>query len=231
MHALQQHILREITLGGPRRFAQLKPKQIDGNQFVYHLRALERAGYVSRTQGGYCLTAEGKRYVERVSIKEFKERIQPKIVTLAVVKNTKGEYLLYKRRRMPMRGLIGFPYGKVHLGERLEQAAHRELGEKTGLSATLKLRGHMYLTVHDEEELVTQMLCHVFAGREPMGDLREEFPAGDSFWRRIEDVPHKELMPGISLPSTFWTCTRTRLFQIATSRGAGAGGRCGICRR
>lgn len=198
MHTLQQHILREITLGGPRRFAELKPKRVDGNQFVYHLRALSREGLLTKSGERYCLTAGGKRYVERVSLESFKERIQPKIVTLAVVKNRKGEHLLYRRRRVPMRGLVGFPYGKVHLGERLQDAAERELEEKTGLSALLKLRGHVYLTVHDEEELVTQMLCHIFVGREPVGDLRDEFPAGDSFWSRIEDVPQRERMPGVT---------------------------------
>ena len=96
-----------------------------------------------------------------------------------------------------MRHLVGFPYGKIHLGERLEEAAKRELEEKTGLSADLRLRGHVYLTIHDEEELVAHMLCHIFSGREPQGELREEFPAGDTFWRRVEDVPRRELMPGV----------------------------------
>jgi len=197
MNALQQHILKEVILNGPRRFAQFKPKGIDGNQFVYHLRALERAGYLKQERGHYILTPSGKRYAERVSLEGFKERIQPKIVTLVVIKNTKDEYLLYRRRRVPMRNLVGFPYGKIHMGERLEEAAQRELKEKTGLSADLRLRGHMYLTVHDEEELVTHMLCHVFSGRESYGELREEFPAGDTFWCHIEDVPRRELMPGV----------------------------------
>ena len=197
MHALQQHILKELTLNGSQRFAQIKPQRIDGNQFVYHLRALERTGYVRHAGSEYRLTPAGKRYVERVSLKEFKERIQPKIVTLAVVKNTKGEYLLYRRRRVPMRNLIGFPYGKIHLGERLAEAAQRELEEKTGLAAALKLRGHVYLTIHDEEELVTQMLAHIFVGREPLGDLRDAFAAGDSFWARLEEIPRQELMPGV----------------------------------
>lgn len=197
MHALQQHILREVTLEGPRRFADIKPESVDGNQFVYHLRALMRAGLLAKSRERYILTPEGKRYVERVSLEGFKERIQPKIVTLAAITNTHGEYLLYRRRRVPMRHLVGFPYGKIHMGERLQGAAERELQEKTGFSAALRLRGHVYLTVHDEEELVTQMLAHVFSGRNPEGELREEFPAGSSFWRRIEDVPSRELMPGV----------------------------------
>src|SRR4051812_39165870 len=123
MHALQQHILKEVILNGSRRFGQIKPKGVDGNQFVYHLRALERAGYVKNERGQYGLTAAGKRYAEHISLEGFKERIQPKIVTLAVVKNTKGEYLLYRRRRVPMRNLVGFPYGKIHLGEQLLEAA------------------------------------------------------------------------------------------------------------
>jgi len=198
MHGLQQHILREITLGGPRRFAQMKPKRVDGNQFVYHLRALARAGYVSPWQGKYILTPLGKRYAERVSLEGYQERIQPKIVTLLVLKNAKGEHLLYKRMRVPFRYLIGFPYGKIHLGERLEEAAQRELAEKTGLSAKLVMRGSVYLTVHDEEELLTHTLVHVFVGKNPKGTLREHMPSGDCLWAKAGEIPKEKLMPGVS---------------------------------
>src|SRR5436189_190302 len=135
MHYLQQHILKSIVLNGPRRFAQMKPREVDGNRFVYHLRALMREGYVEPHQKAYILTAEGKRYAEGMSLESFKERVQPKIVTLIVLKNKKGEYLLWKRRRVPFRNMVSFPYGKIHLGERLEDAAARELLEKTGLNA------------------------------------------------------------------------------------------------
>lgn len=196
MHRLQQHILKEITLTGPRRFTELKPKSIEGNKFVYHLHALIREGYVAPHKNAYILTAAGKRYAERMSLESYQERVQPKIVTLLVLKNKQGEYLLYKRRRVPFRNMVSFPYGKMHLGERVEDAAARELIEKTGLSAVLTFRGSVYLAIHDEEEIVSHMLCHVFTGKKYQGDLRAQTPAGDCFWGNPYTLDTRFCMPG-----------------------------------
>jgi 8-oxo-dGTP diphosphatase len=197
MHALQAHILKTLTLEGPCRFAQVKPERVDSNKFVYHLRALMRSGHIAQRGERYMLTAAGKRYAEAVSLDTYQPRAQPKIVTLVVVQDAQKRYLLYRRRRVPMRSLVGFPYGKIHVGERIEEAAVRELREKAGISAKLALRGHVYLTIHDEEDLVANMLAHIYTGIYPEGELKERFEAGESFWSRIEDIPRKERMPGV----------------------------------
>ncbi|MBN9244456.1 MAG: NUDIX domain-containing protein [Mesorhizobium sp.] len=54
-------------------------------------------------------------------------------VSVAVVRG--ATVLLVKRALPPSQGLFAFPGGKVEAGERLEQAARRELFEETGLSA------------------------------------------------------------------------------------------------
>lgn len=197
MHAIQSHILKKLTLESVCRFAELKPERIDSNKFVYHLSALQRSGHILQRGGRYCLTAAGKRYAEAVSLDSYQPRAQPKIVTLAVVQDAQKRYLLYRRKRVPMRGLIGFPYGKIHIGERIDEAVVRELKEKARITAHLRLRGHVYLTIHDEEELVANMLAHIYTGLYPEGELREHFEAGESFWARIEDVPRHERMPGV----------------------------------
>ncbi len=197
MHSMQQHILRELTLNRARRFGELKPSDIESNKFVYHLDTLKKRGLVHKHADSYRLTAAGKRFAERVSLERYEERAQPKVVTLVVLKNKLGQHLLYRRRRVPFMGLVGFPNGKMHLGERTEDAAARELKEKTGLVAEVSFRGSVYLCVHDEEELVTHMLAHVFVGRQPRGALSGHMPAGECFWRALEDVPTEERMPGV----------------------------------
>jgi ADP-ribose pyrophosphatase YjhB (NUDIX family) len=196
MHYLQQHILKSLILGGSRRFGEMKPPQVEGNRFTYHLRAVMRAGYVSAHAGAYILTPKGKRYAEGVSLNSFRESVQPRIVSMLVAQNKKGEYLLYRRKRMPLRTMVSFPYGKVHVGERYEAAAARELEEKTGLKGKAALRGSMYLCLHDEEELVSHMLCHVFLVTGIHGETRKDMLAGECFWGRIENVRPRFLLPG-----------------------------------
>jgi ADP-ribose pyrophosphatase YjhB (NUDIX family) len=174
----------------------MKPDTVEGNRFTYHLQALMRSGYVSSHKNSYILTAKGKRYAEGVSLESFGERTQPKIVSMLVARNKKGEYLLYRRKRVPLRNMVSFPYGKVHVGERFEEAAQRELKEKTGLRGNVSLRGSMYLCIYDEEELVSHMLCHVFVVSRTHGEIKKETLAGECFWGKLENVRERFVLPG-----------------------------------
>jgi len=196
MHEIQKHILKKLSLVKNTRYSDLKPKTVDGNLFVYHLKKLTKENYLSSLNGNYKLTPKGKNFSDRMSFEMFQERIQPKIVTLLVIEN-KGNYLLYRRKRSPFIGSVGFPYGKIHLEEHIAEAAERELKEKTGLSANLHHKGEVYLTIYNEAELITQMLCHIFTGKNPCGELRTNSSVGDVFWGKIEEVTKDKLIPGV----------------------------------
>ncbi len=194
MHQLQQHILHQLIRHHDRRYAQLKPEEIEGNLFMYHLRQLTKAGLVDkRPDGHYELTAQGHRYADGLSLKTFTPRAQPRLTTLLVCQNQAGQYLFLRRKRQPLLDRIGFPHGKVHLGEGVVAAAHRELQEKTGLSAQLAHRGDGYLTYTHNGEPVSQIFFHLFVGREPVGNLTEHTSAGEVFWAQLDDLDARVL--------------------------------------
>lgn len=164
---------------------------------MYHLKKLLSEGYIRKIEKGYSLTALGKRYVDKLSLASFQPRFQPKIVTVIICKNSKGKYLFYTRKRQPFYGMIGFPYGKIHFGETIWEAARRELKEKTGLQARLTHCGDAYLTVYNKEkELITYMLCHVFKGDHPTGTLLTEIDIGSSAWKDLKEMDQKKFIPG-----------------------------------
>lgn len=196
MHEIQRHILKVLTFKNPARFADLKPPRVESNRFMYHLRELLEREFIVKKESRYRLTPSGKRFIDRVSLENLEVRIQPKIVTLLAITNKKGEYLLYRRKRQPFFNYVGFPYGKIHLGERIAEAAKRELTEKTGLNVSLTHRGDVYITVHDEENLITQMLCHIFSGKNPTGQLLEDSSIGHCFFQKSEAIDPKEQIPG-----------------------------------
>ncbi len=196
MHMIQKHILKCLTTNRSMRFGDLKPRTIEGNQFTYHIKKLVSKGFIKSDKGSYSLTSRGRALVDRMSFETFKERTQPKIVTLLVLQDDKGEYLLYRRKRNPFLKKIGFPYGKIHLEERVKEAAERELYEKTGLTSSFTHRGDVYLTVHDETELITHMLCHVFVGTKPQGELISDTTIGECFWGTLKTFNQQDLIPG-----------------------------------
>ncbi|MBW4061541.1 NUDIX domain-containing protein [Candidatus Saccharibacteria bacterium] len=197
MHQLQQHILSQLIRHSSRRYAELKPTEVEGNLFMYHLRSLMKAGWVTkRADGRYELTPEGLRYADSLSLKTFTPRAQPRMVTLLVCRNATGQYLLLKRKRQPMIGKINFPYGKIHLGESIGQAAARELKEKTGLSAGLTHRGDGYITTFIGDEPVSQIFFHLFIASQIHGQLVPSSADGEVFWTN----PHyddPDVMPSV----------------------------------
>lgn len=185
LHVIQKEILIRLIQNPELRYSQLKPKHIESNHFMYHLKALMRDGMVEKKDNGnYSLTMEGKLYADQVNLKTLKVRRQPKIVTLVAVQNDKNQWLLYKRKHQPLINQIGFPYGKLHLGETVQEAAERELMEKTGLTCKLKHRGDGYIIIHEENEPVSQICFHLFYGCNPKGKMKTETQYG---WIRWSD--------------------------------------------
>jgi 8-oxo-dGTP diphosphatase len=197
MHRLQQHILHQLILSPCRRYAELKPAQVESNLFMYHLRQLMNQQLVCKLPDGkYELSGDGKVYADRLSLKTFAPRQQPRIVTLIACANETGKWLLYQRLRQPLINTIGFPYGKVHVGETIAQAADRELKEKTGLSARLTHRGDGYITIYQQAQITSQIMFHFFLGSNPTGRLRGT-KVGRPFWAGINEVTPNQLIPSV----------------------------------
>ena len=164
-----------------------------------------------RRGDGYALTTKGLHYATGVTFEHFSPRIQPKIVTLIVVKNARGEFLVYTRNRQPFIGMDGFPYGKIHLGEKIAEAAARELKEKTGLVSDLTQKGDLYLMVTDPSgEMIAHTLCHVFLGTKPMGEITPQSPIGRVRWLSEKNLFNQNFMPGV-----------VEAFRMATNKSKG----------
>lgn len=209
MHRIQTHILARLAgKGYYRRYSELKPKDVEGNVFMYHLRRLIELGYVRKKDDGYELAPKGLQFIDTLSMKTWQPRIQPKIVTLIVCQNSKGEWLLYRRMKSPFYGMVGFPYGKVHLGERLEEAVLRECEEKIKIAVSQAAHiGDAYVVVYEEGEVISHMLAHVFRAELPKGS--GEKVGGDCFWAKVDDPADPEYIPGF-----------TEIFRIVAERQA-----------
>ena len=188
MHHIQRTILARLMDGESVRYSDLQPKDIGSNLFTYHLKRLRQEGYLMRTSWGtYKLTSTGKRFVDTLSLETMRPRVQAKIVVLLACRDRLGRWLLMKRKVQPLLGQIGFPYGKMHLGETIHEAAHREMEEKTGLDGKLEHRGDGYITILENKKPVSEIYFHLFYCMGPTGYLKSEHKSGEVFWSDIDD--------------------------------------------
>lgn len=199
MHHIQRTILGELMQGEHLRYAQIKPKGLESNVFAYHLKVLKDSGYVMRTSWGtYGLTTAGKRYVDGLSLTDMRPRLQPKIVILLACRDRLGRWLLMRRKVQPLLGYVGFPYGKLHRGETITEAARRELQDKASIIADLRHAGDGYITMRQGNEPISEVLFHLFTGIIPSDEPASTHPAGELFWSQPDqDWTDPKMMPSM----------------------------------
>ncbi|MBI2590266.1 MAG: NUDIX domain-containing protein [Candidatus Blackburnbacteria bacterium] len=195
MHPIRRLILANLITSSKLPFSKLKPVDVESNSFMYHLKQIINDGLVEKVNGKYGLTKNGLIMAGQLSWKTFDRRIQPRIVTMVVGQNSSGEFLLYRSWRQPTLNLVGFPYGKLHFGEKVLEAANRELQEKTGLQGKLAHKGDVYVTICDKADVVNQMLVHVFVGGNLRGELTNASELGVCFWSKPDELTKTEAVP------------------------------------
>ena len=185
-HVIQKEIMSRLTKAEFLRFSELKSEKIESNLFMYHLRQLMSHGLVEKTENGYQLTRLGKSYIDRSTLETLVLRPQAKIITILAVQNNLNQWLVLERLHQPYLGYRGMPSGKVHYGEDLQQAAERELKEKTNLkNVDLQLRGNIILRYYAKDEpslIVSHVLGYVFSGNAGTANSEYVQPDFRSFW-------------------------------------------------
>lgn len=133
LHHIQRAIILSLAQKSPLRFSELQPPRIPNNTFSYHLKKLVENGYIESTKEGYTPTRKALKLLALDS-QHDSHRSAPVIITMLYVTNDNGEVLLLNKNKKPFKGWYGLPSGTVHFGETLEEAAYRELLEKTTLT-------------------------------------------------------------------------------------------------
>jgi len=198
-HWIQNHILLELTRHETRRYSQLRPRDVESNLFIYHLKDLARSGYVEKAENGYQLSAKGINFSQTLSLSTGKTRQQPKILTLVVGKNDQNEYLWVRWHRQPNSGRISFPHGMMHYGESIVDMAALELAEKAGLEADMMYLGEVYVRGIRDEKIELHMLVHIFTAtniHSASGAIATRPEVCESFWAPFDSVEPESFVPG-----------------------------------
>lgn len=110
-----------------------------------------------------------------------------------------GRVLLAQRATGAGIGLWSLPGGMVESGERLEDAALRELGEETGVRAELiGFVDHVQLIQHDEDGRVrSHATIAVYAARWQSGEGEASAEASAILWADPLALPDLPMTPGL----------------------------------
>lgn len=178
MHYIQKHILDQLRTVKSKRYAELNNHEIESGHFRYHINQLVRDGYVGQVDRGlYVLTPKGEQYVDTLSSKGGNAEIMPKVITYTLLKDG-ASVLLHNKDKQPYMGLLNMIGGKLHYGETAQQAAIREVYEKTGQTITEpELQGIFEIQISKQTELFTHVIAYVFSAEVRASSYQKQLTA------------------------------------------------------
>ena len=195
LHQIQMLILRELLFNPAARFSELNIKGLSNDHFSYHINTLIDLGYVKKEEKGYSLTNNGKEFANRMDTDQAQLEKQPKVAVMIIAyKYVKGtKYLLMQERtKEPFYGYRGFITGKIRFGEKIQEAARRELMEETGLDCkdiTLKCIYHDHVITAEDGKLMEDKIFFVTVAKDPTGEPantesgRHSWVTEDDYWK------------------------------------------------
>lgn len=180
-HHIQKTVLDTLASAQSRRYSELKPPEIDGNTFGYHLKSLISDQYVHKTESGaYALTAKGKDFI----VRRYEDPARAAHSIYLIVVKSGPLYLFRERKVQPLIGYIGFIHGEPEPGVGIIQSAEQRLRTKTGLTARLEVRGSALISQYLGDELQSFSHAVILYGETKELDIITEDATGSNTWAK-----------------------------------------------
>lgn len=180
LHNIQRSIIEQLGFDESLRYGQLKPSQLDGNVFGYHLKQTIIDGYtVKLDDGSYALAPRGRDFF----VRRFEDQTKSAhSIYLVVIKSKKG-YLLRRRKVQPLIGKVGFLHGEPTPNMPVVEAATARLESKTGLRVELEVTSSALIKQSRNNELISYSHAIVLYGETEQEITRAGDDTGDNFWQ------------------------------------------------
>ena len=106
------------------------------------------------------------------------------VLCVSTLVHHEGKVLLVRRGRAPAAGSWAFPGGRVELGEKLAEAAGREVHEETGLTVEVgeAFERAEVIRRHEDGGIESHYVILVFSARVLSGTLAAGDDAADAAW-------------------------------------------------
>ena len=131
MHVTQRDVIAKLMYADELRYSEIKPADMSGNQFAYHLDKLIAQKLVEKNLNGfYSLTIKGMELTDRLTYKTMKTTRQPKLAVALYMKDSNGRVLLQRRGRQPYPNTWLLPASRIRMGEQPMDAVERVIGDR-----------------------------------------------------------------------------------------------------
>ena len=193
LHITQKHILDSLAQAEFKRYGELKPTDIDGNVFGYHLKQTLAAGLAEKSADGtYRLTESGRNYI----INRYHNPLESAHSIFLLVIRCGDNYLIRERKIQPMLGYSGFIHGEPTPGEMIIDTANKRLRTKTGLECSLSVSSSGLITIKKDSGLQSYSHAVILTGEITDRILEiDEDETGRNYWLDVRDLEKSSIIP------------------------------------
>lgn len=185
LHHIQKAILNNLATVESLRYSELKPDELDGNVFGYHLKQLIADKYVAKTDDGdYSLTLLGRNYI----VHRYEDPLAQAHTIFLIVIRRGDSWLMRRRLVQPLLGMSGFVHGEPQAGTRTIETARERLKDKTGLDVDLQIYSGGLITIRKNNQIESYSHAIILSGTTTDDVSIGSDATGEQFWSTIQDV-------------------------------------------
>jgi hypothetical protein len=188
LHHIQKSIINVLASTDPARYADLKPADMDGNQFTYHLKQLITDKLVCKNDDGtYSLTEKGRTYL----VYRYENLDKAAHTIFLIIIRYGDKVLLRERKVQPLRGYTGFVHGEPVADAPLDRTICERVKTKTGIDIDInRITTHGSGLIRIVKNGQTQSFSHAIIAEVAVesDDLPiPEDETGRNFWIQDDD--------------------------------------------
>jgi hypothetical protein len=191
INIIQAKILLSLAQMSEAKFSDLNEENLTTDWFSYHLRQVNKYGWVEKNDSLYLLTKEGKKIALQLNKDDYTYEKVQRISVLLIIK-LKNKYLIQQRKTEPFYGYWEFPTKKVGFGNNPDQEAKKLLLDETGLKGNLKFIGINHKIELIRNSTFDDKYYFVFSVSNVIGNINKSFSEGDNYWLLKKDFLNKD---------------------------------------
>jgi hypothetical protein len=196
-HHVQAAIFAKLRYSESLRYKELKDPTLEPSQFMYHLKSLIGRDLVMKNlDGSYSLTGDGRILAQYFSSEVGNIRLGILTYSLLFLRSNRGNWLVLKRKKQPHINRYACISGKVHIGETVDEAARRELGQHVSTNdIKLHYAGSASVLVNSAGTM-TQIYGPVWFADGVDESRIVQAKHASSQWVDWQKLPYDEFIPG-----------------------------------
>ena len=186
----RKEIFKQFLYNNSLKFNEIeKNTGLRSNELAYFLQKMIDEGIITKTDNTYKLTKEAEKLIPFFV---DDDKLSPLPVVLVACRDKEGKVLLIHRKKRPYNEHWSLPGGRIKIHETIEDAAVRNIKEKTFLDVKFSSVNAVVHERYNDRETTKSAFVLFFVLAEPISTIKQK---PDLKWFSREEIRKLKMIP------------------------------------